>query len=564
MSNDPYINCLLDASRKEVRLITSVTLGPDDIIDLSVITRPLSTAHDEKYTALSYTWGSTTPKYPVRLNGAPLQVRENIHRFFRHVIRHEVAIWPIWVDSICINQNDVGEKNHQVAMMGYIYALSDQVIVWLGKASEGPLSSIVLGAWVAQEQGYSQIRSKPTILARLVSWLWGYSGATWFRPPIYPPGGEPWLFRIDNFDPRRVLVRVYRKLFVCAFEAIRNNEYWQRMWVVQELTLARKAYLFVDQDLFSIPQSMNVVNIVERGNRSPSRCQQFFRDLAFTLPNKYGEFDLSMWDLPKIWSLSMKCQDARDKIYGVLALTPWKDSFPIDYYEPIAELFARVLLRLQSDGPRQTEDEGSIIKTADRVIYVGFILSLSLEVTAKNVVDTLIESLRPCPALRSCTLPIIVLVELITFQNHPQDTEYEANARKIHNEGLYSDTICRPEDLDCSVIQAFRQFRGFLLTFDCRIDVHAGLMDVRAQFSAIMTSSTDGKALNVVCTAASKAVGYFAKIDDNFPQLTRRPPSGLDASARLDFEVQPDVGENHTIELTMAPGLLAFIVNDAD
>ena len=41
----------------------------------------------------------------------------------------------VWADAICINQQDLLEKNSQVAMMRSIYQTSEQVIVWLGEES---------------------------------------------------------------------------------------------------------------------------------------------------------------------------------------------------------------------------------------------------------------------------------------------------------------------------------------------------------------------------------------------------------------------------------------------
>ena len=39
----------------------------------------------------------------------------------------------IWVDALCIDQNDMAERNEHVKMMGEIYANSDSVRVWLGE-----------------------------------------------------------------------------------------------------------------------------------------------------------------------------------------------------------------------------------------------------------------------------------------------------------------------------------------------------------------------------------------------------------------------------------------------
>jgi hypothetical protein len=42
----------------------------------------------------------------------------------------------IWIDFLCINQSDTGEKCWQVALMGNIYRQAQKVIAWLGPADD--------------------------------------------------------------------------------------------------------------------------------------------------------------------------------------------------------------------------------------------------------------------------------------------------------------------------------------------------------------------------------------------------------------------------------------------
>jgi hypothetical protein len=42
----------------------------------------------------------------------------------------------LWVDAVCINQNDFQERNHQVMQMGQIYSKAERVVVWLGESNE--------------------------------------------------------------------------------------------------------------------------------------------------------------------------------------------------------------------------------------------------------------------------------------------------------------------------------------------------------------------------------------------------------------------------------------------
>jgi hypothetical protein len=91
------------------------------------------------YEALSYVWGGdrtaavscedheilVTPN----LVSALIQLRRNMSSFTN---LHRT----LWVDSICINQNDVVERAHQVGLMREIYSNAVGVIVWLGGSQE--------------------------------------------------------------------------------------------------------------------------------------------------------------------------------------------------------------------------------------------------------------------------------------------------------------------------------------------------------------------------------------------------------------------------------------------
>lgn len=103
------------------------------------------------YAALSYTWGSpernnvdntaveNPPRY-VNVNNKPLQVSENLFQGLLKVKRRFQAFQGtrlhLWVDAICIDQNNYAEKGKQVDMMGEIYRRADRVIVWLGDCPE--------------------------------------------------------------------------------------------------------------------------------------------------------------------------------------------------------------------------------------------------------------------------------------------------------------------------------------------------------------------------------------------------------------------------------------------
>jgi hypothetical protein len=50
--------------------------------------------------------------------------------------RHASKCRYLWIDSICINQDDLQERGAQVQMMADIYYLSQQVLIWLGEEDQ--------------------------------------------------------------------------------------------------------------------------------------------------------------------------------------------------------------------------------------------------------------------------------------------------------------------------------------------------------------------------------------------------------------------------------------------
>lgn len=77
-----------------------------------------------KYAALSYTWGNETAPRAVEIDGRVIPTRRNLWKFFDRV-RVDTLLGNqeyYWIDALCIDQSTVGERIHQVSLMGKIYA----------------------------------------------------------------------------------------------------------------------------------------------------------------------------------------------------------------------------------------------------------------------------------------------------------------------------------------------------------------------------------------------------------------------------------------------------------
>ncbi|KAH7152055.1 heterokaryon incompatibility protein-domain-containing protein [Dactylonectria estremocensis] len=104
------------------------------------------------YLALSYTWGppqAGSSAYAdhdrtfIVLDGRQFAVRPNLF----HALSQVSAARPgryLWVDSICINQENPHERASQVGIMDHVYTSASETLIWLGPASQQSARAIEL------------------------------------------------------------------------------------------------------------------------------------------------------------------------------------------------------------------------------------------------------------------------------------------------------------------------------------------------------------------------------------------------------------------------------------
>ena len=87
------------------------------------------------YQALSYTWGDSQLTRTIFCDGKKLAITENLYSALRK-LQNTHPFVPLWIDALCIDQNNVSERTKQVRMMKQIYQKAEQVIIWLGEEVE--------------------------------------------------------------------------------------------------------------------------------------------------------------------------------------------------------------------------------------------------------------------------------------------------------------------------------------------------------------------------------------------------------------------------------------------
>lgn len=93
-------------------------------------------ANAPEYIAISYTWGAPQPLSQNLVDGRTFLVRQNCLCALLQARLQGSADDLLWLDSICINQNDMQEKSAQVAMMGDLFEQDKVVFSCIGEMTD--------------------------------------------------------------------------------------------------------------------------------------------------------------------------------------------------------------------------------------------------------------------------------------------------------------------------------------------------------------------------------------------------------------------------------------------
>lgn len=146
---DLYNHCTLDHPN-DIRLIglfppvSQLNVDGEQPLVAQMLSGPLDVLKTQ-YEALSYVWGSgEKPKHITVVFLAPddralvfdCSITENLWQAL-YDLRMSNAPRVLWIDALCINQDDVPEKNVQVSQMREVYAGAKRTVAYLGQPFDG-------------------------------------------------------------------------------------------------------------------------------------------------------------------------------------------------------------------------------------------------------------------------------------------------------------------------------------------------------------------------------------------------------------------------------------------
>ncbi|KAK4458237.1 heterokaryon incompatibility protein 6, OR allele [Cladorrhinum samala] len=92
----------------------------------------------DPWTALSYVWGppSTQGRGTIILDETyPVPIGASLDSALRD-LRDATRVRRVWADALCIDQQNVAERNRQVTMMGRIYSTANHTVIHLGELTD--------------------------------------------------------------------------------------------------------------------------------------------------------------------------------------------------------------------------------------------------------------------------------------------------------------------------------------------------------------------------------------------------------------------------------------------
>lgn len=277
---------------EDIRLLKVSFTGTTREVSYELVHRCLFEISGQ-FVAISYRWGILRPDrfIPVTNPDVNMPVTRVVKTLLEHIIG-DLDIPYIWIDAICINQIDAQEKNDQVSIMSRIFGSAKSVRVWLGRLNEEEEESFV--------------------------WFWL---KLMFRRDFHKS-----VFGFKSFG---VSDKYFRLLL--------GSEWFERVWVIQEVCLAREVFFHFGKIIISIDRLHEFVQLrlkYPHTNALVDTRQRFdlphdFLLTAFRVLQEFStirafikERQEGLRNLSDVYAsfADQKATDPRDNIYALLGL----------------------------------------------------------------------------------------------------------------------------------------------------------------------------------------------------------------------------------------------------
>lgn len=179
------------------------------------------------YNALSYVWGPPDASARIIVDGKGLPITPSLAESLRY-LRPTTTTLALWIDQICINQNDDQEKSIQVGFMDKIYRSSKECVVWLGPPADGSddLMDLLIQIGTFAEEfdilGYFT-KFKLPVLRKILA---------------KDDPDDPITTQYHDYTDEVAPLFTYERY--ASLIAFQKRSWFQRVWVLQEFTMPKE------------------------------------------------------------------------------------------------------------------------------------------------------------------------------------------------------------------------------------------------------------------------------------------------------------------------------------
>ncbi|KAJ2975522.1 hypothetical protein NUW58_g8329 [Xylaria curta] len=286
-----------------------------------------SRAEPPPYIAISYAWGDVGDRRTIQIGKCNIDVAVSLFGALDAVRKWGEDVL-VWVDALCIDQQNPDERSQQVQLMTEIYAKATEVAIWLGPTeNDSQLAKDFIQDIILAENNPEETT------ALLLS-------------PSRLPAVE-------------AVVRLFQR------------DYWRRLWVVQEVFNARSIMVYCG-DSAGLPwgvyrkaaqifrQHKKYLDYyfpasLAQGSKHQLALQSsllnYSRVLAYEGPNSLLDLDSvnslgdeSLLNVMRAFRRKLTIEP-RDRIFGILGVLPEavRREFPVDYNLSVKEIYTNVV-----------------------------------------------------------------------------------------------------------------------------------------------------------------------------------------------------------------------------
>jgi hypothetical protein len=277
-----------------------------------------------EYAAISYAWGDAGNTRRIELDGSLIPVTVSLYGALE-ALREKAGSVLVWVDALCIDQQNRDERSQQVQLMTSLYSTAKSVAIWLGPEEDDSALAIDLLQDVADQAG------SPENVSGLIS------------------------SRVGKPD-------------LDALVSLFERDYWRRLWVVQEIFNATSITVYCGST--KLPWSVYEL-CSQTFNQHRSDLDQYFPKARMgerrptispnqfsysrvlvdqgpgSLPDLKSYMELKEGSLLEVMRICRRklASDAKDKLFGILGILPdeVRKEFRADYSLSVKDVYTEVV-----------------------------------------------------------------------------------------------------------------------------------------------------------------------------------------------------------------------------